>query len=244
MQLNLFHKSAALTIALLVHAALFLTINNPPQTGIKKSGHDGIQLTFTPPSTYQPVTAEEVITEQVDVIEIEDVSVPEKVVETKPVNTPKNIPTYQAAVKPVKRETKPKETVKPQKKITAKKPAAQDVRPTRAPSTLAGQKSDKGLSQQAQASYQTLVATVLQKHKKYPRRAVSRRQEGTVTVKFTVKRTGDISKYELTSSSGHTLLDRAVERMLKKASPLPPFPENLTSESITLILPVEFYLKS
>ena len=237
MQLSLFHKSVALSIAILLQAALLFNINNQPQTGIVKSGHDGIQLTFAPLATYQPVVAEEVTVKQVDVIEVEEVAFAEKVVKTTPVKIPRNIPTYQASVKPVERKTKPVESIKSQGKVAKTKTAIQ------APSTLAGSKSDRGLSQQAQASYQALIATVLQKHKKYPRRAASRRQEGIVTVKFIVKKTGDIISYELTSSSGHSLLDRAVETMLKKASPLPPFPNNLTEESITLILPVEFYLK-
>ena len=243
MQLSLFHKSVALSIAILLQAALLFNINNQPQTGIVKSGHDGIQLTLTPPATYQPLVAEEVTVKQVDVIEVEEVAFAEKVVKTTPVKIPRNIPTYQASVKPVERKTKPVESIKSQEKVAKTKNAIQELRRIQAPSTLAGSKSDRGLSQQAQASYQALIATVLQKHKKYPRRAASRRQEGIVTVKFIVKKTGDIISYELTSSSGHSLLDRAVETMLKKASPLPPFPNNLTEESITLILPVEFYLK-
>jgi len=243
MQLSFRHKSIALIIALLIHASLIVSFKTQQQ-GTTVSGLEGIQLTFSPPPSYSAISVEEVTLEEAEIIEVEQEITPIEIVEVEPVKVPKKIPTYHASVKPIpkKKTTQPKKA-QVQAKLSENK-SDTDHLSQQTPSTSRGVISDSGNTQKAQASYQSLVAAILQKHKKYPSRAVSRRQEGTVTVKFIVKKTGDISSYELTSSSGYKLLDRAVEKMLKKATPLPPFPDNLTSDTITLILPVEFYLKS
>ena len=62
-------------------------------------------------------------------------------------------------------------------------------------------------------------------------------------VKFTIQKNGNISSYELTSS-GYMLLDRAVEKLMKRVSPLPPFPDGLSHEFIQLTVPIDFSIKT
>jgi len=83
----------------------------------------------------------------------------------------------------------------------------------------------------------------LERHKRYPRGAQMRRQEGTALLHFVMDREGRILEYRLQESSGHATLDREVEAMLKRAEPLPTFPEEMQASQLELVVPVTFYLR-
>lgn len=55
---------------------------------------------------------------------------------------------------------------------------------------------------------------------------------------------GNLLSYKIKDTSGHKLLDKAVEKMHKRSILLPPFPSEMQQETITFILPVDFYIKS
>ncbi len=93
-----------------------------------------------------------------------------------------------------------------------------------------------------QQSYIATLSAKLAKHKRYPNSARKRGQEGTATLFFVVQRDGRVSESYISLSSGHKRLDDAVLRMLKKASPLPPFPEDMEQQSLTIRIPIEFKL--
>jgi protein TonB len=93
------------------------------------------------------------------------------------------------------------------------------------------------------ASYYRQLARALQKHKHYPSQARRLRQEGTVKVRFTIDRHGRIISQHIVASSGHTRLDREVEEMLRRASPLPAIPASLSRSQLTLTLPIVFKLR-
>jgi protein TonB len=69
------------------------------------------------------------------------------------------------------------------------------------------------------------------------------RQEGTVKITFTIASNGRVVSKRISKSSGHALLDREVQDMLDRASPLPRIPSNLNRSSITITLPVAFNLR-
>ncbi|WP_226636485.1 energy transducer TonB [Novosphingobium profundi] len=77
--------------------------------------------------------------------------------------------------------------------------------------------------------------------KTYPASARARRQQGTVLIRFTVNRQGQVLKTTLAQSSGFGLLDRAGLALPKRTSPLPPPPEDVAGNEIELTVPVEFY---
>lgn len=77
--------------------------------------------------------------------------------------------------------------------------------------------------------------------KTYPASARARRQQGTVIVRFTVNRQGQVLTTGLAQSSGYALLDRAGLALPKRTSPLPPPPEDVLGNEIELTVPVEFY---
>ncbi|MEK9713748.1 MAG: energy transducer TonB [Thalassolituus sp.] len=84
----------------------------------------------------------------------------------------------------------------------------------------------------------------LARHRTYPPIAKKSKQEGTVLLAFTVNRHGDISESSIKKSSGYPLLDEAAIRMLEKASPLPPVPDDFypSRNHLPLVMPIEFSL--
>ncbi len=95
----------------------------------------------------------------------------------------------------------------------------------------------------ARNDYFSHLRSWLEQHKKYPRSARIRRQEGTVTVRFVVQPSGNLLSYAVEQGSGFALLDREALEMLRRASPLPAIPEALGRDSLELVLPVAFYLR-
>jgi protein TonB len=87
-----------------------------------------------------------------------------------------------------------------------------------------------------------LVLGRLEQFKRYPAFARSRRQEGICYVRFTLDREGHVLGASLARTSGHASLDREAVALVRRADPLPaPSPE-LKGETVTLTVPVEFFL--
>ena len=55
-------------------------------------------------------------------------------------------------------------------------------------------------------------------------------------------REGGLRGSELMRSSGHALLDRAALDLLRRASPFPALPAEITLDEIELVLPIEYDL--
>ena len=92
-------------------------------------------------------------------------------------------------------------------------------------------------------SWQGAVLAHLEKHKRYPRAAQSRRQQGVGHVAFTIDRQGAVLALRLHKSSGHDSLDQETLDLLHRAQPLPPPPADLPGERIELLVPVQFHLR-
>jgi periplasmic protein TonB len=93
------------------------------------------------------------------------------------------------------------------------------------------------------ADYQFLLQAWLEKHKKYPRRAKQRHWQGTVMLHFIIDRSGNVLSYRIQESSGHEVLDEEVEAMIRRATPLPPVPQEMQSARLEFVVPVQFFLK-
>ncbi len=61
----------------------------------------------------------------------------------------------------------------------------------------------------------------IQRVLEYPSLARSRGLEGTTRIQFEVRRDGEAAGVRVAGSSGHWLLDRAAERCVRRAAPLP-----------------------
>lgn len=104
--------------------------------------------------------------------------------------------------------------------------------------------SASGQQQQmdAQLRWQNLLLAYLERRKRYPNQAQMRRQEGSPMVTFVMDRQGKILSAELVVGSGFAALDTEAVALIWRASPLPPPPEEVRGESITMTLPIHFFL--
>ncbi len=75
----------------------------------------------------------------------------------------------------------------------------------------------------------------------YPEDARRNGDQGTVAVRLTVDRLGHVTSVELARSSGAALLDATSLAMLKNGS-LPPFPPEMTQDSLTITVQVHYAL--
>jgi periplasmic protein TonB len=91
--------------------------------------------------------------------------------------------------------------------------------------------------------YYRSLAAWLEKHKRYPRRAVQRRQQGVVKVSFKIDRQGNLLSRQIISSSGYRLLDEAADSLLLRASPMPGIPRQSTAQVLEVIVPIMYALR-
>jgi periplasmic protein TonB len=96
-------------------------------------------------------------------------------------------------------------------------------------------------SRQNNKYYQKLIQK-LNAHKSYPTELKKDKIQGVVIVRFTLNRNGEVLASSIKKSSGNSALDNAALEVLKKASPLPPMPDFINGETLTLSLPVDYSL--
>ena len=101
-----------------------------------------------------------------------------------------------------------------------------------------------GGNPEIEANYIAVLLNKLKKYKRYPSVAKRRGQEGVVELAFSVDEQGQLLSYEIVSASDYKSLNKAVEKMIKRAAPFPPPPEDLLkgSSQFSYRVPVEFEL--
>ena len=103
-----------------------------------------------------------------------------------------------------------------------------------------GTASGNRTGQIRELNYEDQVLLWLKRHGAYPYEAAMYRLEDTVTLKFAINRQGKILYYNLIKRSKWYLLNRAVERMMDRSSPVPPIPPEIAKNKITFTVPVHF----
>ena len=83
----------------------------------------------------------------------------------------------------------------------------------------------------------------LNRYKQYPNIARARRQEGVVTLSFTMERDGRVLTRKIEKSSGSPILDEEALAMLQRSEPLPAFPPAMVGESRSFSVPIRFSLR-
>lgn len=96
---------------------------------------------------------------------------------------------------------------------------------------------------EARMTWQSELQAHLERRKRYPRKARMRHQQGVPWVRFTMNRKGEVLEVALHRSSGYPVLDREVTALVKRAQPLPPPPEDIPGDSLTMAVPVEFFIR-
>ena len=89
--------------------------------------------------------------------------------------------------------------------------------------------------------WQRALGDWLAAHKTYPEEARRRGAEGSVTVRFSVDRSGRVLDVALAGSAGASVLDAAAEAMLRGAT-LPPVPADMPQDTVTVTVRVRYTL--
>jgi len=183
-----------------------------------------------------------------------DLEAPPAAVETPPPPRPEPRIQPQAKVEPPPRPVR-KPAPKPKPVLTAP-PApvaemAEAAEPVAAPvpaeATAAGRPSPSRpstptVSQAEISRWQGTLLAHLERHKRYPRDAQMRRQEGAATVRFVMDSSGRVLSAVLERGSGVESLDRESLALIERAQPLPHPPDG-TGDRIDLAVPVRFFLR-
>ncbi|WP_256213574.1 energy transducer TonB family protein [Sphingobium sp. YR768] len=99
------------------------------------------------------------------------------------------------------------------------------------------------VSSNAHDTWEGRVLAALNKHRRYPRLAMVRRQQGVPYIRFIMDREGKVLSSHLERSSGVSELDREAISLPKRASPLPKPPQDKSGDTLELVVPVEYFLK-
>lgn len=93
------------------------------------------------------------------------------------------------------------------------------------------------------SSWEGQVLAALNKVKRYPRTAMSRRQQGVPYIRFVLDREGRVISARLERSSGFAALDDEAASLPKRAQPLPKPPDHVKGDRIEMIVQVEFFMR-
>ncbi len=178
----------------------------------------------------------------------------------------KSLPVPPTKPAPVKSAPPDKVTAKSRPKTSSAAPAKQ-ARPvvpadraqqaSRATSASQGRQDDSRKGQSADErnalgggpvgtpapDYINVLRYWLERNKTYPKDARRLRQQGVVHLYFRVTRNGRVLAFDIRKSSGHVLLDGEAEEMLKRAQPLPKFPDDMPGGYLDVVVPVLFSLR-
>jgi protein TonB len=182
------------------------------------------------------------------------------VVELLPLASPSETPPKEKeALRPVEQKAKPPEPPKVQPiertivpialvpvPMPVVKPRPADPGPvepdTAAPRTTPASPAAQ-VSSNALDTWEGRVLAQLNKHRRYPRMAQVRRQQGVPYVRFVMDREGKVLSSRLERSSGFPDLDREAVALAKRASPLPKAPDDKLGQTLELVVPVEFFMR-
>ena len=86
------------------------------------------------------------------------------------------------------------------------------------------------------------ISAWIDANKDYPTEVKKKRQQGTVVVRFTIGRDGQLLASTIKQSSGHVLLDQAALETLARAAPFPPIPAVVARETLSIAVPIDYAL--
>jgi protein TonB len=135
-----------------------------------------------------------------------------------------------------KKPTPPKPT---QPKVSAPQAAPQQAAVAAAPMQGAAPEPPSA----SLPTWKGLLLRHLERHKRYPNDAQRRRHEGTPYVHFVMSRDGRVLSARIERPSGTASLDQEGLELLQRAQPLPPLPSDQPGETITLVVPIQFFLR-
>ncbi len=243
----------AAAIVLTAHAGLLATylmlrsVHSPGPPNVPAVIIDLAPMPVAPESPMDVAPAPEVL-EQLPPPEpqvVEQEKVEPVVVEPVPVEHPLvvlPVEKPQPEVKPepapeVKPEEKPVPEVRKKSMTQAAPPKTERVASTAAAPRLGTNARTNSVN------WEAMLMAHLNRHKQYPSAARARREQGTVTVSFTVDRNGRVLSRRIVRSSGSAALDQEALAMLSRAQPLPAFPADMEGSSRSFNAPIRFSMR-
>ena len=162
---------------------------------------------------------------------------PEKVrpVDTQPYRPPADPPPEESrleSVPDVSRESMalPPPPVVKDLNVSAWAPAMPAEAPMHLPSN--------GQPEITEENYRDIVDRKIRGSVQYPAQAKKRNLQGRVTIAVTIGTDGEIAALKITQSSGHRVLDRAVQKAVRESAPFSSPPDG----PVTVIVPIHFRL--
>jgi periplasmic protein TonB len=172
-----------------------------------------------------------------DAVEQDVAPAPETMVESSPLpDLPREKPQEE-----VKLEQRPPDEAPAEVPMPVEKPP-EKVQDTPPPAPVTAQQV-KGGAPKVEPSWQTSLMRQLQRFKRYPAAAQSRKEEGVVLLSFSLDRSGHVLAHSIARSSGHPDLDNEVMAMIMRADPLPALPASMPQTRIDLTVPIRFSLR-
>jgi protein TonB len=94
----------------------------------------------------------------------------------------------------------------------------------------------------AMSRYAAQLAAALRARLRYPEAARAQGIGGVATLRFTLHRSGRVVAASLVRSAGHAALDQAALATASPGSSLPPAPEDIPQQQLTISVPLRFSL--
>lgn len=119
-----------------------------------------------------------------------------------------------------------------------------DTKPSRSPAAgaVARRTGEKAVGSGLDPSYKAALRAAIEANKRYPRHARMRRQEGEVSVAFTVHADGRISDVRIVGEPVSRSLERAAREAVTRVGRFRPLPDNAPSKPMRLRIAVRFDL--
>jgi protein TonB len=93
------------------------------------------------------------------------------------------------------------------------------------------------------STWKSRLLAHLERFKRYPEMAKSRHEEGVSLLSFTLDREGRVLSFFVARSSGSDELDGAAQAMIERASPVPAIPDDVSGQTMQLVVPVRFTVR-
>jgi periplasmic protein TonB len=158
--------------------------------------------------------------------------------EQKPVVKPSPNPPVSRQAKPAPSRTAPSRSV-----AARQAPAAADAR---AGAASASREESRGSAAaadpNAMSRYAAQLAAALRARLRYPETARSHGIGGVATLRFTLHRSGRVVASSVVRSAGHAALDQAALATAAPGSSLPPAPDDIPQQQLTISVPLRFNL--
>ena len=100
----------------------------------------------------------------------------------------------------------------------------------------------QGISQETLSRYLTTVFKMIDKKKKYPSRALRRREEGKITLRLTLARDGSLIDVVAQTEKPKALAEASI-KAVRAAAPFPAFPKGLDKDKASFEIPVIYRLQ-